>query len=100
MFLFKQKTAYGMRISDWSSECALPIYILERHRGGDRVPRIGKAMDEIAASFEHLDDMARNRGGGDRQIARRQPLRHRHQIGGEAHRFVTPHLAGRRQSVV
>src|SRR3546814_8739227 len=24
-FFFKQKTAYEMRISDWSSECALPI---------------------------------------------------------------------------
>src|SRR3546814_6802936 len=27
-FFFKQKTAYEMRISDWSSECALPILIL------------------------------------------------------------------------
>src|SRR3546814_4726419 len=25
-FFFKQKTAYEMRISDWSSACALPIY--------------------------------------------------------------------------
>src|SRR3546814_8718399 len=25
IFFFKQKTAYEMRISDWSSECALPI---------------------------------------------------------------------------
>src|SRR3546814_10878446 len=24
-FFFKQKTAYDVRISDWSSECALPI---------------------------------------------------------------------------
>src|SRR3546814_5767797 len=24
-FFFKQKTAYEMRISDWSSDCALPI---------------------------------------------------------------------------
>src|SRR3546814_11464331 len=61
--------------------------ILERHRGGDRVPRIGKAMDEIAASFEHLDDMARNRGGGDRQIARRPYLRQWTQLGGEAPRI-------------
>src|SRR3546814_9693255 len=27
-FFFKQKTAYEMRMSDWSSECALPIYML------------------------------------------------------------------------
>src|SRR3546814_6489408 len=26
LFLFKQKTAYEMRISDWSSDGALPIY--------------------------------------------------------------------------
>src|SRR3546814_4213187 len=25
-YFFKQKTAYEMRISDWSSACALPIY--------------------------------------------------------------------------
>src|SRR3546814_5935122 len=25
-FFFKQKTAYELRISDWSSECALPIF--------------------------------------------------------------------------
>src|SRR3546814_7339704 len=25
IFFFKQKTAYEMRISDWSSACALPI---------------------------------------------------------------------------
>src|SRR3546814_8488417 len=25
-FFFKQKTAYEMRISDWSSTCALPIW--------------------------------------------------------------------------
>src|SRR3546814_19849208 len=28
VFFFKQKTAYEMRISDWSSACALPIYRL------------------------------------------------------------------------
>src|SRR3546814_9762675 len=28
VFLFKQHTAYEMRISDWSSTCALPIYDL------------------------------------------------------------------------
>src|SRR3546814_4513734 len=28
VLFFKQKTAYEMRISDWSSECALPIYDL------------------------------------------------------------------------
>src|SRR3546814_6222286 len=27
-FFFKQKTAYDLRISDWSSTCALPILVL------------------------------------------------------------------------
>src|SRR3546814_16394501 len=32
-FFFKQKTAYEMRISDWSSTCALPIFDRrEQHR--------------------------------------------------------------------
>src|SRR3546814_10126428 len=31
LFFFKQKTAYELRISDWSSECALPIsYLREK----------------------------------------------------------------------
>src|SRR3546814_10740695 len=28
-FFFKQKTAYEMRISDWSSTCALPISLAD-----------------------------------------------------------------------
>src|SRR3546814_7949661 len=44
VFFFKQKTAYEMRISDWSSTCALPISALVQafvlHQcgvpGGDR----------------------------------------------------------------
>src|SRR3546814_8751663 len=39
-FFFKQKTAYELRISDWSSTCALPICLIEgAHQGhglGDR----------------------------------------------------------------
>src|ERR1043165_5346202 len=34
-FLFKQKTAYEIRPRDWSSECALPIWLGD----GDRSPR-------------------------------------------------------------
>src|SRR3546814_7367140 len=33
-FVFKQKTAYEMRISDWSSECALPISIVADAEAG------------------------------------------------------------------
>src|SRR3546814_1018179 len=34
-FFFKQKTAYEMRISDWSSTCALPISLLLMYPEGD-----------------------------------------------------------------
>src|SRR3546814_7119130 len=35
LFFFKQKTAYEMRISDWSQTCALPILggALSNHKG-------------------------------------------------------------------
>src|SRR3546814_1958210 len=36
-FFFKQKTAYEMRISDWSSACALPISLV----GGSSPPYFG-----------------------------------------------------------
>src|SRR3546814_4078713 len=32
VFFFKQKTAYEMRISDWSSTCALPIWCCRQVR--------------------------------------------------------------------
>src|SRR3546814_19679752 len=38
IFFFKQKTAYEMRISDWSSDvCSSDLRPVERHRGGDGV---------------------------------------------------------------
>src|SRR3546814_4773817 len=40
-FFFKQKTAYDMRISDWSSTCALPIFPLSPGRGLSR-PRAAR----------------------------------------------------------
>src|SRR3546814_10082518 len=45
-FFFKQKTAYEMRISDWSSDVALPIYdtieIADRLPIENRVVRRGR----------------------------------------------------------
>src|SRR3546814_10620780 len=38
-FFFKQKTAYEMRISDWSSDvCSSDLYVPIRHRPGDAMP--------------------------------------------------------------
>src|SRR3546814_5930147 len=41
LFFFKQKTAYEMRISDWSSTCALPI-------SGERQPDEGDMRNQRA----------------------------------------------------
>src|SRR3546814_19146668 len=41
-FFFKQKTAYEMRISDWSSDvCSSDLHRLDRH-GGDRARRLAR----------------------------------------------------------
>src|SRR3546814_5782326 len=40
VFFFKQKTAYEMRISDWSSDvCSSDLLDLHRHLGGEAVLR-------------------------------------------------------------
>src|SRR3546814_9975273 len=49
-FFFKQKTAYEMRISDWSSACALPIY--DRHSG--RAPFLEPdAKSQVTLRYEN-----------------------------------------------
>src|SRR3546814_401681 len=52
-FFFKQKTAYEMRISDWSSTCALPILPLRqlRHRSVRR--RRTGVSKQLSAIFRH-----------------------------------------------
>src|SRR3546814_1425088 len=62
-FFFKQKTAYEMRISDWSQTCALPIYLgpnnaMRRHMFEsllltDENQRLSPGL---AVSYEPLDD--------------------------------------------
>src|SRR3546814_8848546 len=47
VFLFKQKTAYEMRISDWVQTCALPIY------GSDIVGVDITQSAEINYAIEH-----------------------------------------------
>src|SRR3546814_2659755 len=75
LFFFKQKTAYEMRISDWSSDmCSsdlldIPLFGIASRRAGvgdDRVHRCrphlrhhivdGFAVDDLAALF--IDDLA------------------------------------------
>src|SRR3546814_8443351 len=60
-FFFKQKTAYEMRISDWSSDvCSSDLVDDQHHRGG----RGGDHLDRTAAAdFDEAADGLRR--GGD-----------------------------------
>ena len=55
--------------------------------------RIGKAVDKIAAGFQHFDNIAGNGSGTDRQVTARQSLGHRHHVGREAKGLVTEPFA-------
>src|SRR3546814_5449598 len=48
-FFFKQKTAYEMRISDWSSDVCSSDLCPERGRRRDELPAIGGAGDRYRA---------------------------------------------------
>src|SRR3546814_13315352 len=52
VFFFKQKTAYELRISDWSSACALPIFNGQVQAGKLKVEERNKLLksmtDEVA----------------------------------------------------
>src|SRR3546814_10407252 len=48
-FFFKQKTAYELRISDWSSDVALPISSLGVTRPREASARLGKPSREGAS---------------------------------------------------
>src|SRR3546814_6575355 len=77
LFFFKQKTAYEMRISDWSSTCALPIYqvdrldavgaFIDRQDAGIAVMlRRAGLLDEAHAAMDlhaHGSDLAADIGG-------------------------------------
>src|SRR3546814_3723566 len=62
-FFFKQKTAYEMRISDWSSECALPIsggivFISHEGPGFDAAKafaHVAKIHDTLLEIFRRAD---------------------------------------------
>src|SRR3546814_14462329 len=71
-FFFKQKTAYEMRISDWSSDvCSSDL--LEIDLLGQAVRRGGKPIDLTAREFRILAYLARNEG---RVVTRSMLLEH------------------------
>src|SRR3546814_5391920 len=65
-FFFKQKTAYEMRISDWSSDvCSSDLVVVRRHRAGDRLHQFPALGDWLRRASDHDGDgVARAIGGG------------------------------------
>src|SRR3546814_8394786 len=84
-FFFKQKTAYEMRISDWSSDvCSSDLYLIvdqhhSRHQPGDEQHTDGEDIEHgFALQPEGI-------GGGDSHISK----------GGEAELLIDQKSAGR-----
>src|SRR3546814_19084083 len=56
-FVFKQKTAYEMRISDWSSDVCSSDLTIDRHQDRER-------DDALDGAFEQRDDVGARNGRG------------------------------------
>src|SRR3546814_4409348 len=87
LFFFKQKTAYEMRISDWSSDvCSSDLFLIEQFRlgladieAGDRIGTTDLRIAENAARYQimigagrGIQDAALKKGRriGENQIGR------------------------------
>src|SRR3546814_7067977 len=70
-FFFKQKTAYEMRISDWSSDvCSSDLQAERAGRGGGGTGRgTGGAPGRVAATPDRRVHPAIGRVGGDAALA-------------------------------
>src|SRR3546814_1730154 len=69
-FFFKQKTAYEMRISDWSSACALPIFE-KRERKLCLVKWLGSQLRYCLFDFDCIHGATLRRVPADSQDERR-----------------------------
>src|SRR3546814_2093623 len=67
-FFFKQKTAYEMRISDWSSDVCSSDLPVERRRIGEIIAVVMRDGD--------IDLLARVIGGGEQRLAVLDRQRH------------------------
>src|SRR3546814_1399199 len=71
-FFFKQKTAYEMRISDWSSDVCSSDLARRRHRRRDRATRLERprrGRRRRAAVGEHVVDAALDHASNRRRRA-------------------------------
>src|SRR3546814_2683306 len=83
VFFFKQKTAYEMRISDWSSDvCSSDLLLLQKvmaveRRPGHRRPQpVGQLREiRVRPAFEPHVDQSRQRQIDDRDIRRSEERR-------------------------
>src|SRR3546814_9734659 len=63
-FFFKQKTAYEMRISDWSSDvCSSDLIAVRRHHRAQRQAAFAQAGVQYAAVLHPLVQQAERQGG-------------------------------------
>src|SRR3546814_7974871 len=84
-FFFKQKTAYDVRISDWSSDvCSSDLRIPRRRIPRRRIPRrrIGEAVRRRALADRDSPE-AGGEGAGDRFRQRRHPPLSRRTAAGD-----------------
>src|SRR3546814_5317206 len=84
VFFFKQKTAYEMRISDWSSDvCSSDLpRLCERGRHGAEIPRFARAA---TARDRALRFLALHRGAAQRLYVVPQPYLDRHRPRAHRH---------------
>src|SRR3546814_5600023 len=69
-FFFKQKTAYEMRISDWSSDvCSSDLQMLAiRPVADDEIVQIGVAQQQLGQGFQRaVDALARDQAADTEQ---------------------------------
>src|SRR3546814_13182148 len=108
VFFFKQKTAYEMRISDWSSDvCSSDLAAAHREheaaRGQGHRARAGPVRVRFRAEFRRLGAAEGTRRGGHRNHAAlcrtAQPRRHRRSIEPAARRMYRS-IRSDRKSVV
>src|SRR3546814_17220434 len=99
MFFFKQKTAYEMRISDWSSDvCSSDLAALPQRPGGKHLCRLERdparpdrtAGPRLGCRFDEPGEMARLRPQRRAERQRALEMRAERQFLGQPHRDGHP----------
>src|SRR3546814_6997856 len=99
VFFFKQKTAYEMRISDWSSDvCSSDLtdaheieIAISPHLIDDHVGLIAERGREGRAARHHHRDQERTRADAEALRERDGDRRHQHRDGGVREQFGRHH---------